>query len=390
MKVTFISNFLNHHQLPFCYEMIRLHGNNFKFVATEKIPKERIDLGYEDMNSKHDFVIRSYENEDDVYKLVDESDVVIIGSAPKKYIKSRVKNKKLTIRYSERIFKSYNILKSLKTYISVFFKKTFLEKNVYLLCASAFSARDYNIAGAYINRCYKWGYFPETKEYCNLQELIDHKIDNSILWVGRFVKWKHPENVIKLALELKRKSRSFKITMIGTGEQKPIIMEMVKKNGLMDIVEILDPMKPNKIREYMEKSQIYLFTSDKGEGWGAVLNEAMNSACAVVANSVIGSVPFLVNEDKNGEIYNGSFRDLYTKVDILLNNKEKCKVLGMNAYNTITKEWSPRIAAERISELSESLLKKSGKLLYKSGPCSKAEFIKNNWNKKGKNERDNI
>ena len=131
-------------------------------------------------------------------------------------------------------------------------------------------------------------------------------------------------------------------------------------------------------------------TSDKGEGWGAVLNEAMNSACAVVANSVIGSVPFLVNEDKNGEIYNGSFRDLYTKVDILLNNKEKCKVLGMNAYNTITKEWSPRIAAERISELSESLLKKSGKLLYKSGPCSKAEFIKNNWNKKGKNERDNI
>ena len=43
-------------------------------------------------------------------------------------------------------------------------------------------------------------------------------------------------------------------------------------------------------------------------------------------------------EDKNGEIYNGSFRDLYTKVDILLNNKEKCKVLGMNAYNTITKE----------------------------------------------------
>ena len=46
MKVTFFSNFLNHHQLPFCLAMCKLTDNNFTFVATEKIPQERLDMGY--------------------------------------------------------------------------------------------------------------------------------------------------------------------------------------------------------------------------------------------------------------------------------------------------------------------------------------------------------
>ena len=36
----------------------------------------------------------------------------------------------------------------------------------------------------------------------------------------------------------------------------------------------------------MEQADIYLFTSDRNEGWGAVANEAMNSACAMVADAI--------------------------------------------------------------------------------------------------------
>ena len=77
MKVTFYSNFLNHHQLPFCESMLNLIGDNFKFVATEKIPEERIKLGYEDMNSLYSFVLRAYENIQEAIDLCRESDVII-------------------------------------------------------------------------------------------------------------------------------------------------------------------------------------------------------------------------------------------------------------------------------------------------------------------------
>ena len=58
----------------------------------------------------------------------------------------------------------------------------------------------------------------------------------------------------------------------------------------------------------MEKTGIFLFTSDRQEGWGAVLNEAMNSGCAVVASHLIGAVPFLKKKKKNGLVYSSGDR----------------------------------------------------------------------------------
>lgn len=34
MKVVFISNFLTHHQVPFCLEMQKRLGDDFKFIST--------------------------------------------------------------------------------------------------------------------------------------------------------------------------------------------------------------------------------------------------------------------------------------------------------------------------------------------------------------------
>lgn len=378
MKVTFYSNFLNHHQLPFCNEMVKLLGNNFKFVATEKIPDERIQLGYEDMNDKYEFVIKAYENDGEAINLAENSDVIILGSASSKYIKMRLKKNQLCLRYSERIFKNNN---SIKQVIYTLVENTLLEKNVYMLCASAFSSRDYNILGAHINKCYKWGYFPELIKYDDIDAIINRKEINSLLWVGRFIDWKHPEMVINLAIKLRNEKINFKIKMIGTGPLKTKIESMIVENKLEKYVILCDSMSPIKVREYMEKSQIYLFTSDKGEGWGAVLNEAMNSGCAIVANSQIGSVPFLIKNNKNGLIYkNNNEYDFLNKVIYLLKNNEQIKILGRNAYRTILDEWNPQVAAKRIVEMASLLLNKNDiSELFQTGPCSKARFLKENW-----------
>jgi hypothetical protein len=112
MNIIYISNYLNHHQLPISKEMIYLIDDKYKFVATSYFNKKRLTLGYKDMNYSYDFVVRSYENEEEAYRLGNDSDVVIIGSAPKKYIKERLKKNRLTFAYSERLFKKldYKVL----------------------------------------------------------------------------------------------------------------------------------------------------------------------------------------------------------------------------------------------------------------------------------------
>lgn len=385
MKITFFSNFLNHHQLPLCKEMTAIFGNDFKFVATTPISSERLKLGYEDMNKKYDFVITAYDGADNYKKALTlgiESDVVIIGSAPQLFIKERLKSHKLTFLYSERIFKSNLRTKHILQCLLMFKNHTIYQnKNLYMLCASAYTAHDYACSLAYLNKTYKWGYFPETKIYTNINDVISSKEKSSIIWVGRLIDFKHPELAIRLAKRLKDDGYTFDMKLIGTGLLEKRLKEMIKNLDLTDCVHMLGAMKPEEVRTHMEHAQIFLFTSDRGEGWGAVLNESMNSACAVVASHAIGSVPFLIKHKENGLIFkNGSENSLYENTKQLLDNPDLCKFYGKNAYETVSALWNAKTAAKRISDLANSIL--SGEKnpdIYENGPCSKAKILKDSW-----------
>ena len=232
-----------------------------------------------------------------------------------------------------------------------------------------------------MNKAYKWGYFTELKRYDDVDTLVEKKQPASILWVSRFIGLKHPECAIEVAKRLKSEGYEFKLRMIGNGELEEEIKERVKAEGLSDRVELLGSMKPHEVREHMEKSEIFLFTSDRNEGWGAVLTESMNSGCAVVADHAIGSVPFLVEHGENGLIYeDGNFEDLYNKVKWLLDHPEERKEMGKKAYRTMLDEWNAENAARKLLELSERLLSGEQRAFpFESGVCSKAEILRDNW-----------
>lgn len=382
MKIAFFSNFLNHHQLPFCQEMIKILNNDFIFIATEPIPKSRLTLGYEDINNKYDFVICSYQskkNEDYAMNLAYESDVVIIGSAPEYFIEKRLKENKLTFRYMERIFKNGYIHmfdpRVIKSIVKMHTR--YRRNNLIMLCASAYAPIDISLFFAYPNKMLKWGYFPEIIEY-NIKKLLENKnIEKkiSIVWAGRLIKYKHPELVIEIANHLKKNNIDFKINVLGTGEMKELLIKKIAYNNLYENVFILGAMNPNEVRKYMEKANIFLFTSNYEEGWGAVLNEAMNSGCAVVASHAIGSVPFLINDGVNGYIYkNGNKKELCKLVEMLALSKELREKIGVEAYKNLYNTWNARKAADNFIKYIESVLN-GEKIKIKDGPMSEADVI---------------
>ena len=42
----FVSNYLNHHQIPFCNAMYRLLKEQFLFIQTQAMEEERIRMGW--------------------------------------------------------------------------------------------------------------------------------------------------------------------------------------------------------------------------------------------------------------------------------------------------------------------------------------------------------
>ena len=373
MNIVFVSNYYNHHQSALSEEFFRQNDGNYLFIATGRMSLEREKLGYSIL--KPHFVIESYkdnETYDRCIKLINEADVVIAGSAPERMIRKRIRSGKLVFRYSERIYKNKKRLLQLPFRFIKYHWDNYPYKNVYMLCASAYAARDYAITWMFKGKTFKWGYFPAIKNYENIEKLIADKTPASILWVARLIEWKHPDASIRVAKRLKRAGYNFQLSLIGNGELEDNIKKMIISEGLQDCVQMLGAMSPEEVRRYMEKSEIFMFTSDFNEGWGAVLNESMNSACAVVASHAIGSVPFLINDGENGFIYrNGNEDDLFNKVKFLLDNPEKRKQISLSAYKTMAEVWNAQVAAKRFLEVCQGILFDQ-QIFFESGVMSKS------------------
>ena len=382
MKLVYLSNFFNHHQKYVADELYKILGDNYHFVETEEVPADKIQLGYHQYSEP--YVLRyNEENRTRIDSLVLEADVVIFGEAPVSMIKRRAREGKLIIRDDERRYKA--LVKYLKwpvyTYNSLFLNGGLL------LCSSAFAPRDYLLSGMKPSRCFKWGYFPETRRYDDINAIIEKKRENdrsknldvSILWAARLIGWKHPEAAIEVAKRLKGEGIRFELNIIGIGPLRPKISAMIEKYDLADSVFVLGSMSPENVRDYMEKSDVFLFTSDQNEGWGATLNESMNSACAVVACHMIGSVPFLMKNETNGMIFkNRNWNSLFEKTMWLAKHPRQREEMGKKAYDTVVNIWNPYKAAHSLVAFLEAKLN-DDEIVIDEGPCSKAKVIGRGW-----------
>ena len=383
MKITFVSNYINHHQIPLSNVLYEHLGEDYIFIQTEPMEEERIKLGWNPQDVPT-YVRFAYEEPEICREWILSSDVVIWGGLEDEtLLQPRLQAGKPILRYSERLYKTGQW----KAITPRGLRKKYLDHTryrkaeVYLLCAGAYVASDFHIVHAYPDKMFRWGYFPACHEY-DIESLWaekDHTEERKeILWAARFINWKHPELVVALAEELRKLRRDFHITMLGGGELEALIKDSIRENQLEDYITLAGTKKPEEVRQYMEKAPIFLMTSDRQEGWGAVMNEAMNSGCVVVANRMVGATPFLIQPGENGYWYQkGEAGELARILMPLLEDKELCKMVGIKAYKSIQEEWNPRMAAERLLMLCEDMTAgKRPKARWESGPCSKAEIIK--------------
>lgn len=380
MKITMISNYINHHQIPFSNALYEKEGIEYNFIQTEPMEEERVKMGW-GLNPKSlPYVKLLYEEEAACKQLIDECDMLLVGWMEREdLIKARLEADKLTIRMSERLYREgqYKAI-SPRGLIRKYNDHTkYRNGNVYLLCFGAYVASDFHIVRAYPDKMYRFGYFPETRIYEG-DSLFAKKPSLDavhIVWAGRFMPLKHPEFVLRLAKDLKEAGHAFHIHFVGGGELEEELLRQREEWNLTEEITMYGFQSPEKVREIMELSHIHLFTSNHLEGWGAVVNEAMNSGCVEVANSEVGAAPFLIRHKKNGLIYKeGSYEDFKSCVFSLFENKELITEYGKAAYETIVSEWNAENAAAQLLRFYENW--KNGIIdPPKSGPFSVAPII---------------
>lgn len=386
MTITFVSNYINHHQIPFSDACYRKLGEGYCFIQTEPMEEERLAMGWGG-DGRPPYVRCIYEEEETCRKKMLESDIAIFGWIRREdlldvtdIIEKREKSGKLSLRLSERLYREgqWKAISPKGLWKKYKDHTRFRNKQVCLLCAGAYVASDFHIVRAYPGKMLKFGYFPETVRYTEeeFRSLKEKDGRVHIVWAGRFMPLKHPEFAVRIGEDLEKAGEPFHIHMAGGGELEADIKGMVREKGLEEYFTFYGYMEPGNVRHIMEKCHIHLFTSNHLEGWGAVVNEAMNSGCAVVASGEAGAVPFLIENGKNGLIYHkDSYEEFAGLVKGLVSDRKRMEKLGKAAYDTITGLWNAEHAAEELLRFCGRWMESGRIFPAEEGPLSKAGIL---------------
>ena len=389
MKLVFYSLVLNHHQACVADEFYKLLGSDYAFVETAEC---YINKGATEDYSKRPYLIQAWKSAEswsNAIRLAEAADVCVFsGFEALPFEIVRMKRGMLSFDMSERMLKrgwlniaSPRILKMIMAYHLYGWSK----KPLYKLCMSAYTKEDQYKLHSFKDKCYKWGYFIKTPNNTQSSEKdIGLKTSDTtikIMWCARFLTWKHPEMPVELAARLKSDGYDFRIEMFG-GEgmaakhdgvySKSALENLIRKFDVADIVELCGNKPNDKITTTMRKSDIFLFTSDRQEGWGVVANESMANGCVLVASDAIGSTHYLVKHKETGMIFRSCDLDsLYEQVKYLLDNPEARKQISKAGRESMVKLWSPANAAKSMLQLIEDT-QAGRETSIAEGPCSKA------------------
>lgn len=356
-------------------ELYKLYGDDYRFVATMPLNEEQ-NKGGEDYSTRS-YCILAGESEQYrklAYKYAVESDVCVFGACSQDYAVARaIKNPKgLSFEMAERWLKhgvfsllSPTLIKWMHNYVRYYRKANFFK-----LCAGAYVSQDDRKLFAYKGKHFKWGYFLKIDEKLDLDMRVCGNSYIRIMWCGRFIKWKHPEMAISLAQSLKNKGYSFHIDMYGEGSLKCFLQRKIDRLHLNSYITLKGFLPNTLIQQEMQRSDIFILTSDQHEGWGAVANEAMSNGCVLVASNLVGSAPYLIDDGVNGFCFeNLNTASMVNRVEWLILHPVEKKKMQYQAYETIHSLWSPMQAAKRLANLIDYL--QQG-LVPKGfyGPCS--------------------
>lgn len=376
MKLVFYSVVLNHHQAPVADEFYKLLGNDYCFV-------ELVNLG-DTKGAIVDYSQRPYlleawkskENYDRAMNLARTAVCCVFsGIDALPFEQERMKFGLLSFDMGERWLKQG--IKSLASprlwkWLKAYHFGNWLQKPLYKLCCSAFCASDHSMLGTFKGKCYKWGYFTEVYETLEPFNPIEPRTQVRLMWCARFIDWKHPELPIRLAAMLKDSGYDFHLDMFGDGIIRPGMEKLSKKLNITDFITFHGNIPNSGVHQAMREHDIFLFTSDRGEGWGAVANESMSNGCVLVASDAIGSTRYLVKHKETGMIFRSRDLDsLYEHVKYLLDNPDVCKQISKAGRESMVKLWSPANAAKSLLQLIEDI-QAGRETSIVEGPCSTA------------------
>ena len=210
-----------------------------------------------------------------------------------------------------------------------------------------------------------------------------------VLWAGRMLKLKRADTLIKAVDIMLSEGRDVRLTLVGHGPEEDRLRklaetvcnkQLAKHNGSTNAlthfrtnelppITFHPPVPIAQVRELMRQADVYVFSSAGGEGWGAVVNEALEEGCVVVASRECGSGPTMIKHGENGLLFkSGRVQELADRLRQLYDEPEVRLGMAREGQETMRLLWSPDVGADRLLAICEAVLEDRNAPDYDEGP----------------------
>lgn len=383
MRITFFSNFFNSHQLPLALEFNAMSEIDYTFVSLLQVDGI---VGRSSLDNEYPFVLKEYENEEAstiAMRHVLEDEIVVFGdmAGKERYVRARAETGRPFFRYAERLLKRgdwwrFALPKIYRTWDRF---GRYKNLNMRVLCASAYTARDLSMFGFPSDKCLKWGYFPQTQIQDEPGDFSDRLPRYKALCSAqRLIPLKRVNLQLHALQRVLSAGANVKLTIAGDGPERQGLETLASELGIAANVEFLGELSHDDTLALMRECGVFLATSNRNEGWGATVNEAMSMGCCVIASEEMGSVPFLIKDGENGFVFKDpGVEGLARSILGVLNDEGLARRIGTAAEETTNGPWCAREAARRFRKLSEGVIAKGldGALEKEPFGCGPLSFL---------------
>lgn len=160
-----------------------------------------------------------------------------------------------------------------------------------------------------------------------------------ILYLGRLVKYKGANYLIRAFSMLEKTHKNVKLIIAGRGDFKHYLESLSQQLRVKNITFTDVPSDIEK-SYYYNLCDLFVLPSIWQpafcEAWGLVLNEAMQFGKAVITTNAVGAAPDLVENGVNGFIVkNSDPNSLYDAMKRIVENPELAKRMGKNSKRIV-------------------------------------------------------
>ena len=172
-----------------------------------------------------------------------------------------------------------------------------------------------------------------------------------IISVGRFTKQKNFSYLLNEFLSFSKINDKYILIILGDGEEKSDLEEIIKKNNLKNKVFL--PGYKSNVYQYMKKSDIFILSSLWEEVGFVMVEAAINNLYVIASDCPNGPIEFL-NQGKNGILFKNNIKNklceslliydelsrdkiFYDKIELKKNSKKYTKFRHFVEFNKILK-----------------------------------------------------